>query len=899
MVKVSVIIPSYNVGQYIEQCIESVMRQSLKDIEIICVDANSTDGTTEKIKKIAAYDDRIRFVNSDVKSYGHQVNIGISLAQGMYTAIVESDDYVAENMYKVLFDIGSTTGAEIIKADYQRVIAVGGTERKVYVPLLRGSEYYNKDIKLNELDDSVKEMIFDSDYNIWSGIYKTDFLRRNKILCNETSGAAFQDIGFVLQSLSAAQSLYYLNKPMYQYRYMRDGSSTLKPDVMKFVYQEISFLLEKENVKKSKHFPMVMKRLSNIFLHEFGRMSSKYDFHEALETDYLKIRPYFESYRTDEWDFSMLMAHPVTYAVFMSRIIKCREKWETNLAERLKDQDIVIVCYGQRGKYLEMVCKERGVKLKACCDNGHIPGVLSVEDCCKAYPYAHYMISSKFYGLSLQQQLLDLGVAYEQIEIFRPADNLIFYGAGKIGKRCGLFFSKHNAEPICYLDREADRAKKCIGGVPVLSAVEFLEIEGKNFAMGASILITMAQGGDAVKENLLAKGINPANIYRYENRLEFLDFFIPKFVALPNSTKDTTGKVWYNIYFDLGNGVVLGGVESWSVDMGNYLKKTGKNIKYVSWCYETDIYNMTADEVIGLTDVEEFYAFEHCLMVTKSLLRESKFVYVCNFCNMILDLVIWLKSYCHLKIKIIAVVHNDMEGYYETYAKYLDHIDVILYMSIKQKKVLIEKYNIPENKLKFLGWHIPCEEELKRRWSKDREILKIGYAGRLVLSQKRADLLLRLMVILLLEEDMDICFTIAGDGTYRENMEKELGRLGLLDRVIFLGQLPKAEMLSFWHEQDVMVSCSDWEGNSISKAEAMAAGAVPVVTDTSGASDDIASGENGYIVPVGDVNSMVGVIQRLNKNKELLLRLGNAAHEKILENNKNINVKYFWEDLLS
>ncbi|TYZ27922.1 glycosyltransferase [Selenomonas caprae] len=898
MVKVSVIIPSYNVGQYIEQCIESVMRQSLKDIEIICVDANSTDGTTEKIKKIAAYDDRIRFVNSDVKSYGHQVNIGISLAQGMYTAIVESDDYIVEDMYETLFEIGESTEAEIVKADYQRVIEVEGMkERKVYIPLFRKKEYYNRVIELNELDDTVKDIILGSDFNIWSGIYRTDFLRENEILCNETSGAAFQDIGFVLQVLAVAKSLYYVDKAMYQYRYMREGSSTLNPKVLEFVYQEIRFLLKKESIKSSRCFPLVMRRLSHIFMNEFGRMSAKYDFHLMLEKDYLKIRPFFEHYDTDEWDFSMLMDHPVTYAVFMSRIIKCQKKWEKNLVERLEDRDVIIVGYGKRGKCLEAICKGQGIKVKACCDNGRITGALSVEECCKAYPHAYYVITSKFFGLTLKRQLLELGLEQEQMEIFRPFDKFIFYGAGKIGKKCGSLFSKHKIEPVCYLDMNVGTEKKYVGEVPVLSARDFFEVEGKGFAKEASILITMAHGGEEVKSKIVSKGLVSANVYKYENRLEFLDFVLPRLMRLLHHTNDDESKSWNDIYFDLGNGVVLGGVESWSVDMGNYLKNNGKNVKYISRSYETKIYDMTDKEVIGITQDSKTRDLEYGLIVAGKLLSENRFVYICNFCNIILDIMAWLKSRCHKDIRIIAVVHNDMKEYYETYAKYIDSIDRILYMSSKQKRMLLDVYHIPTNKIKYLGWYIPCVECLERGWSGVGDSLKIGYAGRLEIEQKRADLLLSL-IIMLLKKDMDIQFTIAGDGSYRKSMEEELKRQGFGSKVDFLGQLPKKKMVSFWKTQDVMVSCSDWEGNSISKAEAMAAGAVPVVTDTSGALDDIDNGRNGYVVPVGDVDEIVEVIGKLYRQRDLLHILGTAAHERILINNRKNNLKDFWNSIL-
>ena len=74
---VSVILPSLNVARYIRECIDSVRNQTMQQIEILCVDAGSTDGTLEILEKYVAVDARIRIINSDQKSYGHQVNLGI------------------------------------------------------------------------------------------------------------------------------------------------------------------------------------------------------------------------------------------------------------------------------------------------------------------------------------------------------------------------------------------------------------------------------------------------------------------------------------------------------------------------------------------------------------------------------------------------------------------------------------------------------------------------------------------------------------------------------------------------------------------------------------------------------------------------------------------------------
>ena len=85
--KVSVIMPSLNVGKYIRESLTSVCNQTLKEIEIICVDAGSTDGTLEIIKEFAASDKRIKVIHSDKKSYGYQMNVGIHEAQALLYSI--------------------------------------------------------------------------------------------------------------------------------------------------------------------------------------------------------------------------------------------------------------------------------------------------------------------------------------------------------------------------------------------------------------------------------------------------------------------------------------------------------------------------------------------------------------------------------------------------------------------------------------------------------------------------------------------------------------------------------------------------------------------------------------------------------------------------------------------
>lgn len=82
--QISIIMPSLNVVNYIEECLLSVCHQTFTNIEILCVDAGSTDGTEQILKKYALEDSRIKFIHSSKKSYGYQVNIGVQEAKGKY-----------------------------------------------------------------------------------------------------------------------------------------------------------------------------------------------------------------------------------------------------------------------------------------------------------------------------------------------------------------------------------------------------------------------------------------------------------------------------------------------------------------------------------------------------------------------------------------------------------------------------------------------------------------------------------------------------------------------------------------------------------------------------------------------------------------------------------------------
>ena len=103
MPKVSIIVPTYNVEMYLDQCMESLQRQTLKDIEIICVNDGSKDHSLEIMQRYAADDPRIVIIDKENGGYGKAMNVGLDRATGEYIGILEPDDYVPLNMYEDLY----------------------------------------------------------------------------------------------------------------------------------------------------------------------------------------------------------------------------------------------------------------------------------------------------------------------------------------------------------------------------------------------------------------------------------------------------------------------------------------------------------------------------------------------------------------------------------------------------------------------------------------------------------------------------------------------------------------------------------------------------------------------------------------------------------------------------
>lgn len=118
--KVSILVPIYNNEIYLHECIDSIINQTLKDIEIILLDDGSTDNSPQICDEYAKKDNRIKVVHKENTGYGHTMNLGIEMATCEYVGIVESDDYAELDMFESLYNatVQNNHKIDMVKSNY-------------------------------------------------------------------------------------------------------------------------------------------------------------------------------------------------------------------------------------------------------------------------------------------------------------------------------------------------------------------------------------------------------------------------------------------------------------------------------------------------------------------------------------------------------------------------------------------------------------------------------------------------------------------------------------------------------------------------------------------------------------------------------------------------------------
>lgn len=232
MKKISIVILVYNIEKYLEECITSVIGQTLKDIEIIIINDGSTDNSLGIIEKYQKKDSRIVLINQENKGLSEARNRGIELASGEYVAFIDGDDFVDLNMYEELYE--SSENADIVFSNMN-----------IYNDKTKQSKHLDFKLPFEKEEKGIFYFKY-SFIGSCNKIYKRSFLLENKLFFER--GLKYEDILFTLKACLCAKKYKFIKKNHYFYRVGRNGSiTTVDDDILKIrAFEKIIKLIEKE-----------------------------------------------------------------------------------------------------------------------------------------------------------------------------------------------------------------------------------------------------------------------------------------------------------------------------------------------------------------------------------------------------------------------------------------------------------------------------------------------------------------------------------------------------------------------------------------------------------------------------------------------------------------------------
>lgn len=261
-IKVSIVVPIYNIEKYLDRCIISLINQTLKEIEIILVDDCSKDNSYEICKKYTEIDNRIILLKNEINlGVGNTRNKGIDIAKGEYISFVDADDWVSLDFYEKLYYSAKYRDYDIAKG--------------VRVEINNGEE-----VKILDLNNTIIEGIKKNiplyilfNYEHWSAIYKREFLNRNNLRYPQLSNG--QDMLFLFYVCINTNKIV-INNNVFYYYFLRNNSTTTKSDKLYNYYENILYI-DKKKIEYVNNIEISKKNYDIFYINTVNHLIKNYE----------------------------------------------------------------------------------------------------------------------------------------------------------------------------------------------------------------------------------------------------------------------------------------------------------------------------------------------------------------------------------------------------------------------------------------------------------------------------------------------------------------------------------------------------------------------------------------------------------------------------------------------
>lgn len=291
--QISLIIPVYNTSKYIRKCIQSLLDQTFKDFEIICVDDGSTDNSVEIIKELRQKDKRVILLEEQHKGVGNARNQGAKLANGKYIQFLDSDDFFEPTMLEEMYNIAERQEADIVVCSAQKVDENNKIIGKsIFWPINSNLAICDKPICSKEHPEIINMFAPEP----WASLYNREFFNKNNLKFPDLSSSNGACLGLISRVL--ADKVFIINKPFINYRYFRMNSISSKKDIFNMIRERLHFkeLLIENNLYKNLekiyhiHFTNRIKYLVSLCKNNEEYINFTKKFQELFPDEYEEYR---------------------------------------------------------------------------------------------------------------------------------------------------------------------------------------------------------------------------------------------------------------------------------------------------------------------------------------------------------------------------------------------------------------------------------------------------------------------------------------------------------------------------------------------------------------------------------------------------------------------------------
>jgi|AGTN01.3.fsa_nt_gi Glycosyltransferases involved in cell wall biogenesis len=259
---ISVIIPVYNAEKYLKKCLDSVLNQTFKDLEIIAVDDGSSDGSPAILDDYVKKDARVKVIHKENSGVSETRNIGLSAVTGEFIAFLDSDDYIEREMYENLYKKIQEDNSDIVFCQIKRdcngkIITLREPNFKKLVDNPKDIKYFFYAYNADESKDVVTDVIFGS---VWRSLFKTDIIRKFKLSFNPELKIG-EDRIFTLDYLSYVDKVSFVDK--FLYFYYVNPASAMGARYKNYLYENNKkFFEEQKRIIDKSEMNLIDKKLS-------------------------------------------------------------------------------------------------------------------------------------------------------------------------------------------------------------------------------------------------------------------------------------------------------------------------------------------------------------------------------------------------------------------------------------------------------------------------------------------------------------------------------------------------------------------------------------------------------------------------------------------------------------